>query len=154
MITALIPTLNAARELHALLSALVPAAADGLVRQVIVLDGGSTDATHELCEDAGADVMNASLAEAAVKARGEWIMALPVGLKLRRGWGEAVVAHLERGGGAALIVDAAEATGWFARLKGPGEAGVLIKRAEVEMLGPGVDLDRLRRRVGRGPRLS
>ncbi|WP_374570020.1 glycosyltransferase [Phenylobacterium sp.] len=154
MITAVIPTLNAARELHALLSALVPAAAEGLVRQVLVLDGGSSDGTHELCEDAGADVLDVPLAEAARRARGDWILALPVDLRLRRGWDAAVVAHLERGGGAALLVDATEPEGWLARLKGPSKAGVLLKRAAVEALGPGADLDALRRHAGRAPRLS
>jgi glycosyltransferase involved in cell wall biosynthesis len=55
MISAVISTLNSARDLHGLLSALVPAAADGLVRQVLVVDGGSTDGTLDICEDAGAD---------------------------------------------------------------------------------------------------
>lgn len=154
MISVVVTTPNAARELHALLSSLVPAAADGLVRQVLVLDGGSEDGARELCEDAGADVLSVSLAQAAAGARGDWILVLPADLRLRRGWGESVAAHLEEGGGAALIVDAAAPSGWLARLRPPANAGVLVKRGAIEGLGPDVDLARLRRHAGGGPRLS
>ncbi|MEZ5917510.1 MAG: glycosyltransferase [Parvularculaceae bacterium] len=45
-ISVVIPTLNAGRGLAEALAALVPAALDGLVREVIVADGGgSTDET-------------------------------------------------------------------------------------------------------------
>ena len=54
MISVVIPTLNAAATLQRALSPLVPAAVDGLVREVVVADGGSTDETLELAEDAGA----------------------------------------------------------------------------------------------------
>ena len=45
MISVVIPTLNAEATLAATLAALVPAAVDGLVREVIVVDGGSSDRT-------------------------------------------------------------------------------------------------------------
>ncbi len=154
MITAVVSTFNAARDLHLLLSALVPAAADGLVRQVLVLDRGSTDGTLEICEDAGADVVQGALAQAAAVARGEWLLVLPVELRLRRGWGEAVAAHLERGGGPALLVDATAPTGWLAKLRMPARCAVLARRSEVQGLGDGVDLARLQKRAARAPRLS
>jgi len=155
MITAVIPTLNSARDLHGLLSTLVPAAADGLLRQVLVLDAGSTDATLEICEDAGADVLGGSIAQAVRVARGDWVLVLPVDLRLRRGWDAAVTAHLERGGGAALLIDATEAERgigrWFKRPK----AGVLMRRNDAARAGEGADVEALVRRFGRGaPRLS
>ena len=45
MISVVIPTLNAAAHLTRALAPLVPAAAEGLVRELIVSDGGSTDAS-------------------------------------------------------------------------------------------------------------
>ena len=55
MITVVIPTLNAEAGLPATLTALVPAAVDGLVREVIVVDGGSTDFTCRIAEEMGAE---------------------------------------------------------------------------------------------------
>ena len=45
MITVVIPALDAEATLPATLTALVPAALEGLVREVIVVDGGSSDRT-------------------------------------------------------------------------------------------------------------
>jgi hypothetical protein len=83
------------------------------------------------------------------------VLVLPVDLRLRRGWDAAVTAHLERGGGAALLIDATEADRgigrWFKRPK----AGVLVRRDEAARAGDGIDLETLIRRLGRGaPRLS
>ena len=43
MISVIIPTLNSEIVLAHTLAALVPAAAEGVVREVIVVDGGSSD---------------------------------------------------------------------------------------------------------------
>ena len=53
MLSVIIPTFNSEREMQVLLPVLVPAAVDGLVREVIAADAGSTDATGLICEDAG-----------------------------------------------------------------------------------------------------
>src|SRR3990167_2388072 len=63
MISVIVQTLNNAATLSACLGALVPAAVDAVVTEVIVVDGGSTDATLEIVEDAGA--RRAASAEAA-----------------------------------------------------------------------------------------
>ena len=57
MITVIIPTLNAEATLAPTLAALVPAAVDGLVREVIVVDGGSSDRTTEIVDNAGANLV-------------------------------------------------------------------------------------------------
>ena len=57
MISVVIPTLNAEGTLTGTLAALVPAAVDGLVREVIVVDGGSRDRTAQIVDSAGAELM-------------------------------------------------------------------------------------------------
>lgn len=82
MISVIIPTLNSERTLPETLSALIPAAVDGLVREVIISDGGSTDDTRKIAEGCGAEFLvsaagrGAQLAKGAVRARGPWLLFL------------------------------------------------------------------------------
>ena len=94
MISAIIPTLNDARRLTATLAALAPAAMDGFVREVIVADGGSTDGTLEVAEDAGADVVTTGLADALAAARQPWVLILAPGSRPQVGWEKAAHAHM------------------------------------------------------------
>ena len=57
MISVVIPTLDAEACLPDTLSALIPATVDGLVREVIVVDGGSHDRTRDIADAAGAEVI-------------------------------------------------------------------------------------------------
>ena len=66
MISVVIATQDDERTLGQTLAALVPAAVDGLVREVILADAGSTDHTLAIAEDAGARV---APCEGAVEAR-------------------------------------------------------------------------------------
>ena len=59
MISVVIPTRNAEQTLAATLSALVPAVVDGVVREVVVADCGSSDATREIADAAGARLVEA-----------------------------------------------------------------------------------------------
>lgn len=108
MISAIITTLNDQRRLGATLAALAPAAVDCLVREVIVADGGSTDATLELADEAGARVLagrrDRVLAEACAVARQPWLLVLPAGARLQVGWEAVVRGHIRRHPAAA---------GWF-----------------------------------------
>ncbi|MFI4974208.1 MAG: glycosyltransferase [Caulobacterales bacterium] len=118
MITVVLSTLNSAEPLSRLLAALTPAAVDGLVRDVVLLDRGSTDATFELAEDAGASALRGgSLGDALNIARGEWLLWLPADAGLDAGWRAALEAHLALADQEpARIVPATERL--FARLRG------------------------------------
>ena len=98
MISVIVPTLNNAATLPACLGALVPAAVDAIVTEVFVVDGGSTDATLEIAEDAG--VKRAATLEAAVAAaKSDWLLLLPADLRLETGWDAEAAAHVQTSGG-------------------------------------------------------
>jgi hypothetical protein len=92
MLSVIIATLDCERGLVPTLTTLVPAAAVGTVRDVIVTDGGSTDATLEVADIAGCEIMAskaplaARLREATAKARASWVMYLQPGVVLDATW--------------------------------------------------------------------
>lgn len=102
MICVVIPTLNAERTLQQAMAPLVRAAVDGLVRQVVVADGGSNDDTLALAEDAGATIVATApgrgeqLAAGCAAARGEWLLVLHADTVLAEGWERAVADHIAR----------------------------------------------------------
>lgn len=92
MISVVIPTLNAEDVLVSTLSALVPAAIDGLISEVIVVDGGSADRTCAIAEEAGARVLQAKtgrgvqLRAGADAADQSWLLFLHADTVLQDGW--------------------------------------------------------------------
>ena len=56
-LSVIIPTLNAAGDLPLCLESLLPGLEAGLIREVIVADGGSTDATAAIADACGARVI-------------------------------------------------------------------------------------------------
>lgn len=102
MISVVIPTLNAETTLGAALTPLVRAAVDGLVKEVVVADGGSEDATLSVAEDAGARVIRAErgrgrqLRAGCEAARGDWLLMLHADTRLSTDWAAAASGHVER----------------------------------------------------------
>ncbi len=107
MISVVIPTFNAQKDLGPTLAALVPAAIRGLVSEVIVSDGGSTDETAVIAEAAGAVLLQGTggrgpqLQAGAAAAKSPWLLFLHADTRLDHGWESAVEKHIhetEQGG--------------------------------------------------------
>ncbi len=108
-ISVILPTLNAAALLPATLAALAPAAVIGLVREVLVSDGGSTDATQAVAEAAGARFLagekgrGAQLMNGAAAARGRWLLFLHADTVLDASWADEAAALIAGGEGDAGV---------------------------------------------------
>jgi glycosyltransferase involved in cell wall biosynthesis len=92
MLSAIIATHESERALVPTLAALVPAVTTGLLREVVVADAGSTDATAEVAEIAGCRFISsdaplgARLKTAAQQTRTPWLLFLRAGVVPQPGW--------------------------------------------------------------------
>ncbi len=92
MLSAIIATHESERGLVPTLTALVPAVTAGLLREVIVADAGSRDATADVAEIAGCRFMSSTeplgvrLKAAAAATRMPWLMFLRAGCAPEPGW--------------------------------------------------------------------
>ncbi|MGJ8546946.1 MAG: TIGR04283 family arsenosugar biosynthesis glycosyltransferase [Sulfitobacter sp.] len=152
-ISIVIPTLNAETGLPRCLEALVEGLEAGMIRELIVSDGGSSDASGAVAQAWGAQVLQGApsrggqLRAGCAAAKGEWLFVLHADSVLPRGWTGPVGAHLssgkagwgrlrfDRGGLRGRIV-----AGW-ANLRSAvfglpyGDQGLLIPRALYEQVG-------------------
>jgi rSAM/selenodomain-associated transferase 2 len=102
MISVVIPTLNSEAGLAATLTSLVPAAVDGLVREAIVVDGGSKDRTLEVADHAGADIVKsepgrgAQFRAGAARAKFPWLLFLHPDTELELGWEREAAQFIDR----------------------------------------------------------
>jgi rSAM/selenodomain-associated transferase 2 len=105
-----IPTLNAAAGLARTLDSLSPARRAGLLRAVIISDGGSGDATIEIARKAGCRIVTgahgrgAQLAAGAQAARAitgpdDWLLFLHADTVLQPGWAREAAAFFEANAG-------------------------------------------------------
>jgi rSAM/selenodomain-associated transferase 2 len=104
-VSVIIPTLNAADRLGPTLGAIAEALFEGLIREVILTDGGSNDAIAEVAEASGARLITSpagrgsQLIAGAVAARGDWFLFLHADTVLQEGWIEAMRSHVSLGPG-------------------------------------------------------
>jgi hypothetical protein len=106
-VSVIIPTLNAAPGLPATLACLAEGLDAGLIRELILSDGGSTDDIAALAGHAGARLVTGpagrggQLARGARAAQGDWLLFVHADTHLGPGWAAAVLAHLRNHPGAA-----------------------------------------------------
>lgn len=146
MITVVVPAHDSAEALAGLLTTLVPAAVDGLVKDVVIADAGSEDATSELCEESGATLVRGSIAAAAARGRGNWLMILAPETRLPSGWRESVAEHVVRNLQPALLLEPPKGS-WLADRRRDRAAGLLIRVRDFG--GAQGDLADLRRKFSR-----
>src|SRR3954463_9394755 len=92
MLSVIIPTVGVEQSAVATLAALVPGAASGLVREVVLVDRAGTGVIERVADVAGCRFMAfegtraAALAAGARQARSPWLMFLHAGAVLDSGW--------------------------------------------------------------------
>ena len=103
MLSVIIPTLNAQETLPATFQSLMTALIAGMIKEVIIIDGGSTDNSCQLAEEAGATVLTTSLkgrgpqlSEAIKHAKSEWLLLLHADTELEEGWHEEVSSYIKQ----------------------------------------------------------
>jgi glycosyltransferase involved in cell wall biosynthesis len=144
MLSAIVSTQNSERSLVPTLSALVPAAAAGLLAEVVVTDGGSQDATAEVADIAGCrftsstEALGTRLKAATATVRSPWVLFLRAGAVPQPGW----IAAAEHFMQTAEVSDGAGRAGVF-RLPGPTN---VVRPGLAEVLAV------VRALIARGPR--
>jgi glycosyltransferase involved in cell wall biosynthesis len=104
MFSIVIPTHDSERALVPTLAALVPGATAGIVREVIVADGGSLDGTEQVADIAGCRFLVSTaprgvrLKAAAATARADWLMFLAPGLVPGPAWIDETIAFIDATG--------------------------------------------------------
>ncbi len=152
-LSVIVPVLDAEAALPTLLAGLMEGVETGLIREVILSDGGSRDATAEIAEEVGAlwcagpASRGGQLRRGVQMAGGDWLMILHADSALPRGWTRAVQDQMAdgrpgyfqlafSGGGLPGRIVA----GW-ANLRSRifhlpyGDQGLLISRADYDAVG-------------------
>lgn len=148
MLSLIIDTTDGEDRLAGLLAALTPAAVEGFVREVLVVDESRAEVVaaevDALCEDMGAEIAG-DLASAIERAKSDWLLVLPADIRFQSGWIEQLRDHLAGGGREAILVG--DGKGGMLGGLGARPAGVLVsKSAAAGIADP--DLQGLRRKLG------
>ena len=102
MISVVIPTSNSARHLPRCFDSLIAGVVRGVVRDVVIADGGSSDETLAIADAAGAHIVSAGktrgaqMASGADAARSEWLLFLHPETALEPGWENEADSFLEQ----------------------------------------------------------
>ena len=154
-VSVIIPVKNAADRLGPCLGALGEALFEGLIAEVILVDGGSTDEIGEVADAVGARLIQASqgrgpqLAAGAKAAKGNWYLFMHADSVLESGWAAVVGNHISKHSDKAaffrLRFDVSHGASravaawanWRARWLGLpfGDQGLLVSRALYNKVG-------------------
>lgn len=99
-ISIVIPTLGAAVDLPGTLSSLFEGLDAGVIRELVISDGGSEDDTVRIAEEAGARVVSGrpgrggQLRRGVAAATGDWVLILHADTQLSPGWSAVARAHI------------------------------------------------------------
>lgn len=99
-ISVIIPTLNAAAKLPATLVRVMEGVDAGVVRELVISDGGSTDDIEALAAVVGAEFVTGpagrggQLVRGAQHANGAWLLFLHADTHLPEGWAQEALAHI------------------------------------------------------------
>lgn len=179
MLSVIIATDGLEQPAVATLAALVPGAAAGVIREVLLVDRGGSETIARVADIAGCGYIAsdgsraAALAAGAASARSSWLMFMQAGAVLDAGWIDETTQFIQSVSisdhpRAAIfryarspyaVTSWRERFRWVARMLGSPSAdqGLLISRAHYERLG-GYALDahraesKLLRRLGRSSR--
>ncbi|MGR3452933.1 TIGR04283 family arsenosugar biosynthesis glycosyltransferase [Pseudooceanicola sp.] len=119
-LSVIIPTLNAGESLPGCAAALFEGLEAGLIREVVVSDGGSTDRTRTVAAELGAVWVQGAasrggqLRRGIAASEGEWLLILHADTQLSPGWAEVALAHLVTGEAGYFRLSFARG-GWRAR---------------------------------------
>ena len=104
-ISIVIPTLNSQNTVRKTLASLFEGIEAGIVRELIVVDGGSTDQTREIVEECGGKFISSAasrgyqLKKGVNLAKGDFIFVLHSDSVLETGWSEIVKKYFNKDAG-------------------------------------------------------
>ena len=162
MISVVIETRDEEAALAATLAGLVPAAAEGFVREVIVAGGGGHGGVVMLADAFGCALEAGGRERAVAAARGDWVLLLRPGTRLDADWFREAAVFIEQvrraGAGAsqaALLRRAAAGFGWRSRVgvlagllaRGPGPWDAVLAQKKALAAGARLRFATLRART-------
>ncbi|WP_378952866.1 glycosyltransferase family 2 protein [Mesorhizobium sp. ANAO-SY3R2] len=151
MLSVLIETRNDEEGLARTLASLVGGAVEGVVREVVVCDLGSTDHSHYVAEHAGCAFVGSGGIKAGIEqAKSDWLLLLEPGARLGEGWAEEAMRHTGRLTMAARFSRARESNRplWariFGRPRALEQGLVITKRQATVLARNGADAEGIAR---------
>ncbi len=102
-VSVIVPTLDAGPELASCVGTLLEGVKSGLLRELVVSDGGSSDATREVARELGAIWVEGprgrggQIARGIAASGGAWLLLLHADSQLDPGWSETACRFVSRG---------------------------------------------------------